>query len=88
MHAGLSTALLPLHLLLLNLKPVQLTCAAELCKSDFKLSLHSGAEGEEPTTGREERGGGKRGVWERMEIRKPDQGNEGRGSAGFILVKV
>lgn len=51
MHAGLSTALLPLHLLLLNLKTVQLTCAAELCKSDFKLSLHSGAEGEEPTTG-------------------------------------
>lgn len=66
MHAGLSTALLPLHLLLLNLKPVQLTCAAELCKSDFKLSLHSGAEGEEPTTGgragrREEVGGGEYG---------------------------
>lgn len=69
---------------------MQLTCAAELCKSDFKLSLHSGAEGEEPTTGagREERGGGRRGVGERMEIRKPDQGNEGSSSAGFILVKV
>lgn len=50
-HAGLSAAFLPLHLLLLNLKPVQLTGAAELFKSDFKLSLHSGAEGEEPTTG-------------------------------------